>query len=153
MPNQRRDFRQKVSTRLIRENQAIMVETLNIRGMIRNRRVAQAIADAAWSRFLEMIQYKAKWYGVTVVEVERFAPTSKRCHYCGAIEAGLKLSDWIWTCPACGQVLDWDINVAINIKLMGFMSLISPREPRVGPVELSASAEASKQEVLSPWVG
>ncbi len=144
--NQRSDFQQKLSTRLIRENQAIMVESLNISGMSRNRRLSQAITDAAWSTFLTMIRYKAELYGVTVVEVGRFEPTSKRCHNCGAINRSLTLSDRMWTCPTCGRFLDRDINAAKNIKLMGLMSIISPREPRVEPVELSAMAEASKQE-------
>jgi putative transposase len=147
--NQRSDFQQKLSIRLIRENQAIMVESLNISGMLKNRRLAQAISDAAWSTFLMMIRYKAEWYGVTVVEVGRFEPTSKRCHNCGAINGNLTLSDRVWICPNCGRFLDRDVNAAKNIKMMGLMSLIPPREPRVEPVELSAIAEALKQETSS----
>jgi putative transposase len=147
--NQRADFQQKLSTRLIRENQAIMVESLNVRGLIQNRRLAKSVADAAWSRFLEMVRYKAEWYGVTLIVVRQFTPTSKRCHDCGNLNEGLTLSDRTWTCPACGIQLDRDINAAKNIKMMGLESLKSPREPRVGPVELSAVAEASKQEALS----
>ncbi len=147
--NQRADFQQKLSTRLIRENQAIIVESLNVRGLIQNRRLAKSVADAAWSRFMEMVRYKAEWYGVTLIVVGQFVPTSKRCHDCGNLNEGLTLSDRTWTCPACGIQLDRDVNAAKNIKMMGLESLKSPREPRVGPVELSAVAEASKQEALS----
>ena len=147
--NQRVDFQQKLSTRLIRENQAIMVESLNVGGMVRNRRLAKSIADAAWSQFLEMVRYKAEWYGVTVVAVGRFAPTSKRCYGCGCLNGALTLSDRVWSCPTCGVLLDRDVNAARNIKMMGLQSIMSPREPRVGPVELSALAEAVKQEAPS----
>ena len=147
--NQRVDFQQKLSTRLIRENQAIMVESLNVQGMMRNRRLARAIADAAWSRFLEMLRYKSEWYGVALVAVGRYSPTSRRCHGCGAINDVLSLSDRTWSCLTCGLTLDRDVNAAKNIKLMGLLSIMSPREPRVGPVELSALAEASKQEAPS----
>jgi putative transposase len=91
--NQRVDFQHKLSTQLIRENQAIMVESLNVCGMVRNHRLAQSVADAAWSGFLGMLQYKAEWYGVTLVEVERFAPTSKCCHVCGYKNDALGLTD------------------------------------------------------------
>jgi len=144
--NQRADFQHKLSTQLIRENQAIMVETLNIRGLVRNRRIARSIADAAWSRFLQMLQYKAEWYGVTLIQVGRFAPTSKICHRCGFRNEALSLADREWTCPACKTVHDRDLNAANNIKLMGLISLTTPREPREEPVELSALTEALKQE-------
>jgi putative transposase len=144
--NQRADFQHKLSMRLIRENQAIMVESLKIGDLIRNRRLAQLIADAAWSRFLAMLRYKAKRCGVTLIETGRFAPTSKRCHGCGHLNERLTLSDRMWTCLACHLPLDRDVNAAINIKMMGLEPIIAPREPRAGPVELSALAEASKQE-------
>jgi putative transposase len=144
--NQRADFQHKLSTRLIRENQAIMVESLNVRGMVQNHRLAQSINDAAWSNFLRMLKYKAEWYGVTLVEVGQFEPTSKCCHLCGYKNDALLLSDRKWTCAECGTLQDRDLNAALNIKLMGLWSLRAPREPREEPVELSALAEAVKQE-------
>ena len=105
-----------------------------------------SIADAAWSNFLRLLQYKAELYGVTLVEVGRFTPTSKRCHLCGYINDTLRLSDREWTCAECGTSHDRDLNAAQNIKLMGLWSLRTPREPREEPVELSAVAEAVKQE-------
>jgi putative transposase len=147
--NRRVDIQHKLSTRLIRENQAIMVESLNICGMIRNKRLFQSISDAAWSHFQQMLAYKAKWYGVTLIEVGRFTPTSKRCHACGYTNDALEFSDKSWTCPICNRVLERDLNAAINIKMMGLRSLRTPREPREEPVELSALAEAMKQEAPS----
>jgi putative transposase len=123
-----------------------MVESLSICGMIRNRRLAKSIGDVAWSQFLKMLKYKAEWYGVIIIEIGGFTPTSKRCHNCGYINAELSLSDRTWTCPVCGLLLDRDVNAAKNIKMIGLGSIMSPREPREGPVELSALAEASKQE-------
>jgi len=134
---------------LIRENQAIMVESLNVRGMVRNRRLAQPIADAAWSSFLGMLKYKAEWYGVTFIAVGRFAPTSKRCHICGFTNETLALSDREWTCRECRTPNDRDVNAAKNIKMMGLGFIMAPREPREEPVELSAMAETVEQETLS----
>jgi putative transposase len=147
--NQRMDFQHKLSTRLIRENQAIMVESLNVRGMMRNRHRAKSIADATWSQFLHMLRYKAEWHGVILVEVGRFVPTSKRCHGCGYINDELSLANREWTCPVCCMSLNRDLNAAKNIKLMGFQSLNTPREPREVLVKLSAMAEVSKQETPS----
>ena len=147
--HQREDFLHKLSTRLIRESQAIMVESLNFRGMVRNRNLAQPIADAAWSNFLGMLKYKAEWYGVTFIEVRRFAPTSKRCHICGFTNETLALSDREWTCRECRTPHDRDVNAAKNIKMMGLGFIMTPREPREEPVELSAMAETVKQETPS----
>ena len=86
---------------------------------------------------------------INLIEIERFVPTSKRCHACGFINDTLKLTTRAWICPACNLTLDRDLNAAKNIKIIGLQSIKSPREPRVGPVELLALAEASKQETLS----
>ena len=151
--NQRTDFQHKLSNRLIRENQAIIVESLHVRGLFRNRKLAKSIADAAWSHFLRMIQYKAERYGVTLMTVGRFMPTSKRCHICGYINEELTLSVREWTCQECHTLHDRDYNAAQNIKMIGLGSIMSPREPREGPVELSALAEASKQEAPTGRAG
>jgi putative transposase len=147
--HQPEDFHHKLSTRLIRENQANMVESLNVRGMVCNRRLAQPIADAAWSNFQRMLKYKAEWFGVTLIEVRRFAPTSKRCHICGFMNETLTLSDREWTCRECRTPHDRDANAAKNIKMMGLAFIMTPREPREEPVELSAMAETVKQETPS----
>ena len=147
--NQRRDFQQKLSTQLIRENQAIIVESLNIRGIIRNRRLAKAISDAAWSHLLGMLKYKAEWYGVTLIEIGSFNPTTKRCHLCGYMNEELTLSDREWICPNCGAEHDRDVNAARNIKIIGLQSIKTPGEPREEPVDQSALADGMKQETSS----
>ena len=144
--NQRMDFQQKLSTRLIRENQAIIVESLNVRGLIRNRRLSRHISDVAWASFHRMLKYKAEWYGVTFIAVGRFEATSQICSVCGFKYNALTLSDKEWICPKCHKQHDRDFNAAQNIKMIGLRSIIAPREPREEPVELSALAEASKQE-------
>jgi len=135
--NQRRDFQQKLSTKLVRESQGIMVETLNVSGMVKNRRLSRAISDAAWSYFFGMLRYKSKLYGVTLIEVGMFEPTTKLCHRCGFKNNELALSDREWTCPECKTHHDRDINAAINIKMIGLNAHHTSREPREGPVELS----------------
>lgn len=114
--NQRNDFQHKLSHKLISENQAIALETLNISGMIKNHCLAQAISDASWSSFVEKVTYKAEWYGKTTLQIGRFKPSSKLCNVCGYHNASLTLSDREWTCPDCNTHHDRDNNAAINIK-------------------------------------
>ena len=135
--NQRRDFQQKLSTKLVRENQGIMVETLNVSGMVKNRRLSRAISDAAWSYFFKMLRYKSELYGLTLIEVGMFEPTTKLCHRCGFKNDELALSDREWICPECKTHHDRDLNAAGNIKMIGFNAHHTSREPREGPVELS----------------
>lgn len=119
--DRRHDLLHKLSTRLVRENQVICVEDLNVRGMLRNRRLAAAIADASWSRFREMLEYKAEWYGRNLVVVDRFLPSSKTCSACGALRGAVKLGQRTFTCPdsACGHVENRDVNAAKNILAAG----------------------------------
>jgi len=113
--NQRKDFLHKVSTKLINENQVIAVETLTVKGMIRNKKLSKHIANASWGEFLTLLKYKAQWYGRTIKELDKFFPSSKMCNNCGYIKEDLKLSDRIITCKSCGAVYDRDINAAKNI--------------------------------------
>lgn len=113
--NQRTDFLHKLSTRIIRENQAIALEDLNVTGMQQDRKLARSIGDASWSEFVLQLEYKASWYGKTVIKIGRFDPSSKLCT-CGVINRTLSLSDRVWTCPACGAVHDRDVLAANNIK-------------------------------------
>ena len=114
--NQRRDFHHKLSRRLVEENRIITLENLNVKGMVRNHKLAKSIADAGWSGFVSMIEYKGQWYGSQSEKINRFFPSSKTCHQCGAINQNLVLSDRTWVCTKCGLVHDRDINAALNIK-------------------------------------
>ncbi len=114
--NQRNDFQHKISFKLISENQALAVETLNVKGMIKNHHLAQAIGDSAWSSFVTKLEYKAEWYGKTLLRIGQFEPSSKVCNVCGFHNSELTLKDREWTCPDCKTKHDRDINAAINIK-------------------------------------
>ena len=114
--NQRTDFQNKLSFKLVSENQAIALETLNVKGMVKNHNLAQAISDSAWSSFVTKLEYKAEWLGKTVLRIGQFEPSSKLCSVCGYHNKELQLSDREWKCPACTTIHDRDINAAINIK-------------------------------------
>lgn len=114
--NQRHDFQHKVSTKLVSENQAIAVETLNVSGMLKNHRLAQHIADASWTSFITKLEYKAEWYGKTILRIGRFEPSTKICNVCGYYNGSITLADREWECPGCSTHHDRDINAAINIK-------------------------------------
>ena len=113
--NQRKDFLHKLSTKLIRQYDLIATETLCVKGMIKNHKLAKHIANASWSTFLTMLEYKAKWYGRKIVKLDKFFPSSKMCNNCGYIKEDLKLSDRTITCPRCAQTYDRDVNAAKNI--------------------------------------
>jgi putative transposase len=110
--DRRADFLHKLSTRIVRENQAVIIEDLSVRNMVRNRALARAISDAAWSEFRRMLEYKADWRGRTVIAVDRFYPSSKTCSACGVIAAKMPLNIREWECAACGTVHDRDVNAA-----------------------------------------
>jgi putative transposase len=114
--NQRNDFQHKLSFKLVSENQAIAVETLNVKGMIKNHHLAQAIGDSAWSSFVTKLEYKSEWSGKTILMIGKFEPSSKICHVCGYHNSELTLKDREWKCPDCKTKHDRDVNAAINIK-------------------------------------
>ncbi|AKB49262.1 Mobile element protein (plasmid) [Methanosarcina barkeri str. Wiesmoor] len=114
--NQRNDFQHKLSFKLISENQAIALETLNVKGMVKNHRLSQAISDSAWSSFVTKLEYKAAWFEKTILRIGQFEPSSKLCNVCGYHNSDLTLKDREWTCPDCKTKHDRDINAAINIK-------------------------------------
>lgn len=111
----RKEFHHQLSTRLIRENQAIGVENLAVNGLARSR-LAKSVHDAGWARFVTMLEYKAARYGRRLVTIGRFLPTSQTCHVCGRIDGPKPLHVRTWTCPGCAIVHDRDINSAINVK-------------------------------------
>ncbi|MEV4470805.1 transposase [Nonomuraea sp. NPDC049504] len=113
----RRDFIHKLSTRIIRETQAVMVEDLWVKGLARTK-LAKSVHDTGWSAFVTMLEYKAARYGRTLVKIDRWFPSSKRCSACGAVAESMPLNVRSWTCP-CGAVHDRDVNAAINILAAG----------------------------------
>lgn len=117
--DRRNDFLHKLSTQLIHENQVIAVESLQVKNMIRNHHLAKAIADVGWSEFVRQLEYKAQWYGRTVVKIDKFYPSSKRCFDCGYVMPKMPLNIRYWTCPACGVHHDRDVNAAQNILAAG----------------------------------
>lgn len=122
--NQRKDFLHKISTKLIRENRSLAIENLNIKGMRANHNLAGAVGDVGWGAFIEMLKYKADWYGKNILQIGRFEPSSKTCSSCGGINKDLTLSDREWTCQ-CGANHDRDINAAINIKNFALRNYLS----------------------------
>lgn len=114
--NQRNDFQHKVTNQLISESQAIAIEDLNVKGMSKNHCLAQSISDVSWGNFVRKLEYKATWYGKTILKIGRFEPSSKLCHICGYKNNDLTLSIREWECPTCNTLHDRDINAAINVK-------------------------------------
>jgi len=114
--NKPKDFLQKTSTRLIRENQSLAIEDLNIKGMVRNHKLTQAIMDCSWGMFVTMLKYKAEWYGRNILQIDRFEASSKTCSNCGVVNKELTLQDRQWDCKSCGSLSDRDVNAAVNIK-------------------------------------
>nr|WP_203625831.1 RNA-guided endonuclease TnpB family protein [Streptomyces sp. SID9913] len=110
----RREFHHRLSTKLIRENQAVAVEDLAVKGLARTR-LAKSVHDAGWSAFVSMLEYKAARYGRTFVKIGRFEPTSQVCSRCGVKDGPKPLHVRVWTCGACGAVLDRDVNAAVNV--------------------------------------
>lgn len=117
--NMRSHHHHELSSKIIRESQAVYIEDLNVSGLMKNRKLAKHINDAAWGEFVRQLEYKGKWYGCAVVKVGRFAPSSKTCSVCGAIKYDLALKDRSWTCRVCSTTHDRDINAALNILKWG----------------------------------
>ncbi|MFJ3323612.1 RNA-guided endonuclease InsQ/TnpB family protein [Streptomyces griseus] len=116
--DRRRDHLHKITTRLVRENQTLVIEDLTVRNMVKNRKLARAISDAAWSEFRRMLEYKAQWYGREVIAVDRWFPSSRLCSACGTLQDKMPLNVRTWTCD-CGTTHDRDVNAAINLLAAG----------------------------------
>lgn len=133
----RKDFLHKLSTKLIRENQVIALEDLNVRGMMKNRKLSRAISEQGWRDFRSMLEYKAEWYGREILVVDRFYPSSKTCSCCGA-KASFGLDVREWTCGGCGANHSRDVNAAKNILAAG----------QVAPFACGADVRPAKNTVL-----
>jgi putative transposase len=117
--DRRRDFLHKLSTRLIRENQVVVIEDLTVRNMVKNRKLARAISDASWTELRSMLEYKSAWYGRDLVVVDRWYPSTKTCSACGHLLDRLPLGAREWACPGCDTMHDRDVNAAKNILAAG----------------------------------
>lgn len=138
--NIRKDFLHKLSYQLTNENQtnSIVMEDLNVNGMLKNRKLSKAIANVSWNKFVGFLAYKCDWYGINLLKIGRFEPSSKLCSECGIINQELTLSDREWICKNCGNKLDRDVNASINIKRFGLNPKI-----RQGLSKFNTSAETT----------
>lgn len=121
--NQRKDFAHKLSTQLANENQVVILETLNIKGMVKNKKLSKAISDAGWYQFITFLNYKLKWQGKHLVQIDRWYASSKLCSNCNEKHVTLTLNERQWVCSHCGSVHDRDENAAINIRNYGLQIL------------------------------
>ena len=117
--NKRKDFINKLSTKIINNHDIICIEDLNIKGMLKNHKLAKSISDVSWNEFRRQLEYKANWYGKIIVKVPRFYPSSKTCSRCDNIKEELLLSERTYHCECCGLEIDRDYNASINILRKG----------------------------------
>ena len=117
--NQRTDFLNKLSTEIIKNHDIICIEDLNVKGMLRNHKLARSISDVSWSSFVAKLQYKADWYGREIIKVSQWFPSSQICSECGHKDGKKPLDIREWTCPICHTHHDRDINASINILIEG----------------------------------
>ncbi|WP_440099521.1 RNA-guided endonuclease InsQ/TnpB family protein [Streptosporangium sp. H16] len=144
----RRDFAHKLSTQLIRDNQAIYVEDLSVKGLARTR-LAKSVHDAGWSAFVGMLEYKAARYGRTFAKIDRWFPSSKRCSRCETVATAIPLEVRKWEC-ACGAVHDRDINAARNILAEGRRTVAAGRKPAAGRRREAETLNACGGDVRPP---
>ncbi|HEX6779425.1 MAG TPA: RNA-guided endonuclease TnpB family protein, partial [Ktedonobacterales bacterium] len=138
--DRRCDFLHKLTTRLIRDNQVVCIESLQVKNMLGNHTLAKVIADVGWGELVRQLQYKAAWYGRAVVAIDKFYPSSKRCSACGHMLDSLPLDVRQWTCPECGTVHDRDVNAALNIKAAGLAVYASGEVVRPGRAKVRSGA-------------
>lgn len=130
--DRRRDFQHKLTTRIIRENQTVCVESLCVKNLMQNHHLAQAIIDVGWGEIVRQLEYKAAWYGRTLVAIGTFYPSSKQCSGCGHVLGSLSLDIRQWICSDCGACHDRDVNAALNIEAAGLAVLACGEAVRPG---------------------
>ena len=114
--NVRTNFLHQITTKIVRENQTVVIEDLNVQGMMRNHNLARAISDVGMGMFRQMVTYKASDYGSQIVVADRWFASSKRCSRCGHVKDVLFLSERVYRCDKCGLVIDRDKNAALNLE-------------------------------------
>ena len=142
------NYLHEVTNTLINENQVICMEDLNVKGMVKNHRLAESISEINFGEFRRILGYKASWYGRVVVKVDRFYPSSKTCNYCGYVKKDLKLSERQWVCPECGELINRDYNAARNIRDKGIEILLGSRTPELTLVDYPTMDDRLSNEVL-----
>jgi putative transposase len=145
------DLIHQITYKLTHDNQVgtICIEDLNIKGMVRNDKLAKSLADVGIGKFYETLSYKCDWYGIDLIKIGRFEPSSKTCSGCGAIKAGLKLSERKWTCESCLTEHDRDVNAAINIKHFGLFQALEQELLEVKSVECPLVDDRSAMNLKS----
>ncbi len=146
--NKRKDFLHKASDAITKQFDTIIVEDLNISGMVKNHKLAQSISDAGWGNFGIYTKYKSEWRGKNYLTIGRFEPSSKLHNACGYLNKNLQLSDREWLCPKCGEIVLRDLNAAINIKNFGLKQ--TGWESPKAPAELLTLVRTMKQEAPMP---
>ena len=151
----RADFLHKLTTKLVRANSVIAIEDLAITNMVRNRKLARSISDAAWGEMFRQLEYKCEWYGRKLVKIDRFFPSSKRCNHCGFVMDKLPLDIRTWDCPRCKTTgIDRDINAGNNILAAGLAVIvcgadIRPDNHSVTSAQLRKTRKRRKQKPKS----
>jgi len=150
--NSRKDFSQKLSTKLIRENDVIVVESLNLRAMAQCLNLGKSVNDLGYGEFLRQLQYKALWNNKILIEADKWFASSKTCSKCGYVHKNLQLQDRVFNCPSCGFEIDRDQNAGINLKNYGLKEL-GLGQPESKPVENELHEGSSmKQEAVKSLV-
>lgn len=151
LSNKRKDNLHKLTTKLIHENDVICIENLNVKGMMKNHRLAKAIQDASFGTLVNMLKYKAAWHNRKIIEIGRFFPSSKICHCCGHKMDYMGLEVRKWTCPVCNEHHDRDVNAAINIMNEGLRILdnIEQELPDSKPAEIPTMDDKSEMTLKS----
>lgn len=156
--NKRSWFLHNVSAALVGHYGTIVVEDLNVAGMVKNHKLSKSILDASWSELFRQLDYKSRWRGRTFVKVDRFYPSSKTCSCCGEVNKDLTLSDRVWTCSGCGAIIDRDLNAAVNIHLKGCSDLSAEsveyrRGETVSPIKSNFDWHDSLKRSVESWLG
>lgn len=145
--NKKENYLHLVTNQLLNENQVIVIESLNVKGMMQNHKLAKSIQELSLYRFKEMLRYKSDWHGNSIVEIDRFYPSSKLCSVCGYKKDDLRLKDRKWACPDCGSIHHRDINAAINILNEGKRLLNNKIPIRCGKLMPLESSDCTLDEL------
>ena len=149
--DQRNNYLHQVSTKLINDNQVIVLEDLAVKNMVKNHKLAQAISDVSWGSLVSMLKYKAIWYNRQVIQIDRFYPSSKTCSHCHHLMSSMDLSIREWVCPSCGTHHDRDVNAAKNILRQG-LNIMSGLGTKSDVKQKRMEASGSKQSLRSPKI-